>query len=83
MDPWRKLVDAVLNGDEHFAAGNYDEAHGSFMIASDRSRFTDHAGQLYIERRLLQINLLKMRKSLASRRRTADAVLSHFWRAHL
>ena len=58
IDNWRKFVDAVLNGDELYAAGNYDEARGAYMIAQDRSRFTDNAGLAYVERRLDHTNRL-------------------------
>ncbi|MDR0490392.1 MAG: hypothetical protein LBH28_03995 [Oscillospiraceae bacterium] len=55
-DTYRKLVDAITNGDDLLAAGDYEEAGAAFLIARDRSRFTDNYGQSYIERKLMLAN---------------------------
>ncbi|MCL1789681.1 MAG: hypothetical protein FWG33_04910, partial [Oscillospiraceae bacterium] len=51
-DSYSKLVEAILKADELFAAGSLEEAQSAYMIALNRSRFTDNAAKRYIERRL-------------------------------
>jgi serine/threonine protein phosphatase PrpC len=52
---YRKLTEAVVSGDELLAAGAYEDAQASYLAAQDRSRFTDNAGQAYIDRKLTAV----------------------------
>lgn len=53
-DSYQKLVDAIINADDLFSAGDYEGAQAAYLTALDRSRFTDNFGQAYIQRRLTQ-----------------------------
>jgi len=61
-DLHQRLTTAIIHGDELLASGDFEGAQSAFLIAQDRSRFTDNLGQAYIERRLTQIGgLLSVR----------------------
>jgi hypothetical protein len=51
-DGWKKLVEAVMKADDLFASASYDDAQSAYLVAKDRSRFSDGAGIKYIERKL-------------------------------
>ena len=54
-DAYQKLVEAVLNAVDLTAAGDYEGAQAAYLLALDRSRYTDNAGKPYIERRLVTL----------------------------
>jgi len=65
-DGWRKLMDAIQNADYLNASGQYVEAQAAYLIALDRSRYTDNAGKAYIERRLTAVgSFLSVRDLIA------------------
>ena len=65
-DRYQKLVDAIINGDDLFAAGDYEGAQDAYLTARDRTRFTDNYGQAYIQRKLaLVANFLSVRDLIA------------------
>jgi len=65
-DGCQKLVDAVNNGDDLFAKGDYEGAQAAYQTALDRSRFTDNYGKTYIERKLTAVgSFLSVRDLIA------------------
>lgn len=63
---WQKLVDAITNADDLFASGDYAGAQSGYQTALDRSRYTDNAGQAYIQSRLTLVeNYLNVRDLIA------------------
>ncbi|MCL2343190.1 MAG: hypothetical protein FWC62_04730 [Firmicutes bacterium] len=63
---WQMLVDAVTNADKLFTSGDYAGAQMAYQTALDRSRFTDNAGQSYIQNRMTLVgNYLNVRDLIA------------------
>lgn len=55
-DQYTKLVEAILNADDLFAAGSYEDAQSAYTVAGNRSRFTDNAARKYIDRKLKTVD---------------------------
>lgn len=52
---YQKLIEAVKGADDIFASGEYKEAQGAYVAASERSRYADRVADEYIAQRLAVI----------------------------